>query len=161
VSSKIKLGDKATNFTLPDIDMNLRNLTDFLGTGQKVILAFSINEFTSRCTKEICEFRDSMYRLINLNAQVVGISATDPFINTDFAEKNRLPIPMLWDYRSQVFRDYGLMSESYTREERPSALKRAIFILDQGGLVQYVWASSNPALEPDFSEIEGKIKEPT
>ena len=159
--SKMKLGEKAFNFTLPDVDMNPRNLTDFLGTGQKVILAFSVNDFTSKCTKEICEFRDSMYRLINLNAQVIGISANDPFTNSDFAEKNRLPIPVLWDYKRQVFRNYGLCGNKEGEYENCRFPMRSILILDSNGVVNYQWATDDPTAEPDYPEIESKIKETT
>ena len=89
MSSEIKVGDKAPDFTLPDTDKQPRSLNEFLG--KKVVLAFFVGAFTSTCTKEMCEFRDSMARLIDLNAQVIGISVNDPFSNKAFAEKNRLP----------------------------------------------------------------------
>ncbi len=157
MSTKIKVGDKAQDFTLPDIDMNPRELKDFLG--QKIVLAFSVDAFTSRCTKEICEFRDFISRLVDLNVQIIGISANDPFTNTDFAEKNRVVFPVLWDYRRQVSKTYGLESENFAVNEGYSVPKRSIFILDSKGLVQYVWASGNPAAEPNYQEIQMKIKE--
>jgi glutaredoxin-dependent peroxiredoxin len=83
--NQIKVGDKAPDFTLPDIDMKPRSLSEF--KGQKVLLAFFVGAFTSTCTKEMCAFRDSMARLIDLKAQVVGISVNDPFSNKAFAEK--------------------------------------------------------------------------
>jgi len=77
MSSKIKVGDKAPDFTLADIDMKPRSLSEFLG--QKIVLAFFVGAFTSTCTKEMCEFRDSMARLIDLNAQVIGVKRKRPF----------------------------------------------------------------------------------
>ena len=76
MSTKIKVGDKAPDFTLPDTDKKPRSLKEFLG--KKIVLAFFVGAFTSTCTKEMCEFRDSMARLIDLNAQVIGISVNDP-----------------------------------------------------------------------------------
>ena len=61
MSSKIDVGDMAPDFTLPDTDKKPRSLKEFLG--QKVVLAFFVGAFTSTCTKEMCEFRDSMARL--------------------------------------------------------------------------------------------------
>lgn len=81
----IKVGDKAPDFTLPDTDLKPRSLKEFLG--KKVVLAFFVGAFTSVCTKEMCAFRDSMARLIDLKAQVIGISVNDPFSNKEFAEK--------------------------------------------------------------------------
>ncbi len=84
---------------MPDTDKNPRSLHEFLG--KKVVLAFFVGAFTSTCTKEACEFRDSMSRLTDLNAQVVGVAVTDPFSNKAFSEKNRLPFPVLGDYRRE------------------------------------------------------------
>ena len=66
MSTKIKIGDEASDFTLPDVDKKPRSLKEFLG--KKIVLAFFVGAFTSTCTKEMCEFRDSMARLIDLNA---------------------------------------------------------------------------------------------
>jgi peroxiredoxin len=82
--------------------MKSRNLHEFLV--KKVALAFFVGAFTSTCTKEVCTFRDSMARLIDLNAKVMGISVNDPFSNKEFSEKNRLPFPVLSDYRREVIK---------------------------------------------------------
>jgi peroxiredoxin len=87
--NQIKVGDKAPDFTLPDVDLKSRSLKEFMG--QKIVLAFFVGAFTSTCTKEMCAFRDSMARLIDLKAQVIGVSVTDPFSNKAFTEKTGCP----------------------------------------------------------------------
>jgi glutaredoxin-dependent peroxiredoxin len=67
--NQIKIGDQTPDFTLPDEDMKPTSLKDFLG--QKVVLAFFVGAFTTACTKEVCDFRDSMSRLIDLKAQLL------------------------------------------------------------------------------------------
>ena len=89
--NKVKIGDKAPDFNLPDVDKRTRSLKEFLG--QKVVLVFFVGAFTSNCTKEICEFRDSVDQLIDLNAQMVGIDINVPSANKGLAEKNMLPLP--------------------------------------------------------------------
>ena len=106
MSSKIKVGEKGPNFTLPDTAMKPRSLKEFWG--RKIVLAFFVGAFMSSCTKEMCEFRDSMAHLIELNAQVIGISVNDPFINKAFAEKNMLPFPLLSDYKREIIKTSGL-----------------------------------------------------
>jgi len=152
MSSKIKVGDKAPDFTLPDVDKKQRNLNEFLG--KKIVLAFFVGAFTSTCTKEMCEFRDSMARLIDLNAQVIGISVTDPFSNKAFTEKNRLPFPILSDYKREVTKIYGLELPNFAGLNGYTVAKRSIFIIDQKGTVQYVWVSDNPTVEPNYQEIQ-------
>jgi len=157
MSSKIKVGDKALDFTLPDTDKKTRNLKEFLG--KKVVLAFFVGAFTSTCTKEMCEFRDSMSRLIDLNAQVIGISVNDPFSNKAFAEKNRLSFPILSDYKREVIRIYGLELPNFAGLDGYTVAKRSIFVLDQQGIVRYVWVSDNPAVEPNYQEIENVLQQ--
>jgi len=152
VQSMIKVGDKAPNFTLPDIELKKRSLEEF--RGQNVVLAFFVGAFTSVCTKEMCAFRDSMSRLIDLKAQVIGISVNDPFSNKGFAEKNRLPFPILSDYNREAIRAYGIESSDFAGLKGYSVAKRSIFILDRQGIVQYVWVSEDPAVEPNYEELE-------
>jgi peroxiredoxin len=132
--------------------MKPRSLNDFLG--RKIVLAFFVGAFTSTCTKEMCQFRDSMARLIDLNAEVIGISVNDPFSNKAFAEKNMLSFPILSDYKREVIKTYGLELLNFAGLEGYTVAKRSIFILDQKGLVRYVWVSDNSAVEPNYQEIQ-------
>ena len=159
MSSKIKVGDKAPDFTLPDTDKKSRSLKEFLG--KKIVLAFFVGAFTSTCTKEMCEFRDSMSRLIDLNAQVIGISVNDPFSNKAFSEKNRLPFPILSDYKREVTRTYELELPNFAGLDGYTVAKRSIFVIDSEGTVRYVWISDNPAVEPNYQEIQKVLEQIT
>jgi len=157
MANKIKVGDKAPDFTLPDTEMKQRSLKEFMG--QKVVLAFFPGAFTSTCTKEMCAFRDSMTRLTDLKAQVIGISVNDPFSNKGFVEKNRLPFPVLSDYKRETIKNYGLELPNFAGLDGYTAAKRSIFILDPNGIVRYVWVSDNPAVEPNYQEIQKALEE--
>jgi glutaredoxin-dependent peroxiredoxin len=148
----IKVGNKAPNFTLPDVNMKPRSLHEFLG--KKVVLAFFVGAFTSTCTMEMCAFRDSMARLTDLHAQVIGISVNDPYSNKGFAEKNFLPYPILSDYKREVIKQYGLELQDFAGLQGYTVAKRSIFILDKEGIVCYMWVSENPAVEPNYDEIQ-------
>ncbi len=156
MSSKIKVGDTAPDFSLPDTDKNPTRLKDF--SGKKIVLAFFVGAFTSTCTKEMCEFRDSMSRLIDLNAQVIGVSVNDPFSNKGFAEKNRLPFPILSDYKREVTKAYGLELPNFAELNGYTVAKRSIFIIDSKGIVRYVWVSDNPSVEPNYQEIQSALE---
>ena len=155
MTTLIKVGDKAPDFTLPDSDLKLRSLKEFLGS--KVVLAFFVGAFTAVCTKEMCAFRDSMARLTDLKAQVIGISVNDPFSNKVFAEKNRLPFPILSDYNRQVIKVYGVENPDFGGLKGYTVAKRSIFIVDKNGIVRYVWAIADPTVEPDYKEIESAL----
>ncbi len=155
--NEIKVGEKAPDFTLPDVDMKPRSLHEFLG--KKIVLAFFVGAFTSTCTKEVCTFRDSMSRLVDLNAQVVGIGVTDPFSNKAFSEKNRLPFPVLSDYNRGVIKQWGLELFDFAGLKGYTVAKRSIFILDQTGVVRYVWISEDPTVEPNYQEIQKALEQ--
>jgi glutaredoxin-dependent peroxiredoxin len=157
MSTKIKVGDKAPDFTLTDTEMKPRTLKEF--SGQKIVLAFFVGAFTSTCTKEVCEFRDSMARLVDLEAQVIGISVNDPFSNKEFKEKNRLMFPILSDYNRETIRTYGLESLNFAGLKGYTVAKRSIYILDQTGIVRYVWISEDPSVEPNYQEILKALEE--
>jgi peroxiredoxin len=137
--------------------MKQRNLKEFMG--QKIVLAFFVGAFTSTCTKEMCEFRDSMSRLTDLKAQVVGISVNDPFSNKAFAERNRLPFPVLSDYKRETIKAYGLELPNFAGLNGYTVAKRSIFVLDMNGIVRYVWFSDNPTVEPNYMEIQKALEE--
>jgi peroxiredoxin len=156
MANQIKVGDKAPDFTLPDTNLKPRNLKEFLG--KKVVLAFFVGAFTSVCTKEMCAFRDSMARLIDLKAQVVGISVNDPFSNKAFAEKNRLTFPILSDYNRQVIKTYGVETPDFGGLKGYTVAKRSIFIVDKIGIVRYVWTTEDSTIEPDYTEVENALE---
>jgi len=156
MTNQIKVGDKAPNFTLSDINMKTRSLEEF--RGQKVVIAFFVGAFTSVCTKEMCAFRDSMDRLVDLKAQVIGISVNDPFSNKGFAEKNRLPFPILSDYNRETISSYGIESTDFAGLKGYTVAKRSIFIVDKTGVVRYVWTTENPTIEPNYDKIEKALE---
>jgi peroxiredoxin len=156
MTTKLKVGYKAPNFTLPDTELKPRSLKDFLGN--KIVLVFFVGAFTSVCTIEMCAFRDSMARLINLKAQVIGISVNEPFSNKAFAEKNKLPFPILSDYKREVIKTYDVEMPDFAGLKGYTTAKRSIFILDKNSVIRYVWITEDPAIEPNYSEIENMLE---
>ena len=157
--SKVNVGEKAPDFTLPDTDRKLRKLSEF--RGKKLVLAFFPGAFTSVCTKEMCAFRDSLARLSDLKAQVVGVSVNDPFSNKGFAERNLLTFPLLSDYNREVIRLFGIELTDFAGLKGYSVAKRSVFILDKDGVVRYRWVSEDPGAEPNYREIENALSQIT
>lgn len=154
--SRLRVGQKAPNFTLVDMNLKQQKLEDLLD--KTVVLAFYPGAFTSVCTKEMCTFRDSMTMLNNLNAQVVGVSVNDPFTNKAFAEANNLNFPLLSDYSREVTKAYGVKDTDFVGLKGYTVAKRSIFIIDNEGMIRYVWISDDPRIEPNYAEIEEILK---
>ena len=152
---KAALGSVAPDFTLVDMDMKRRSLSEF--RGRKTVLAFYPGAFTSVCKKEMCTFRDSLANLEALDAQAVGISVNDPFSNKAFHEMNMLNFPLLCDYNREVVKMYGVFHEDFAGLKGYTAAKRSVFILDREGVIRYRWVSENPGVEPGYAEIEAEL----
>jgi len=147
---EIEIGKNAPNFTLTDTGLKKVSLKDF---DCKTVLAFYPGAFTSVCTKEMCAFRDSLSKLNELRAQVIGISVNDPFCNKAFSETNNLNFPLLSDYAREAVTIYGVGAEDFAGLKGYTAAKRSIFIIDNKGIVRYTWITEDPTVEPNYAEI--------
>ncbi|WP_455278060.1 peroxiredoxin [[Eubacterium] cellulosolvens] len=151
----IEVGKNAPNFILTDTDLKKVSLMDF---EKKIVLAFYPGAFTSVCTKEMCAFRDSLAKLNELRAQVIGISVNDPFCNKAFSETNSLNFTILSDYAREVVNIYGVAAEDFAGLKGYTVAKRSIFIIDDKGIVRYKWITEDPAVEPNYDEIMSKLE---
>jgi peroxiredoxin Q/BCP len=88
-------GSAAPDFALPDQDGNIHRLRDY--AGRWLLLYFYPRDDTPGCTLESCRFRDSADTLAQHNTAVLGVSLDAPASHADFAQKYRLPFPLLSD----------------------------------------------------------------
>src|SRR5439155_1604498 len=72
--AKVKVGDVAPDFTLPDQRGQPVRLYDLLG-GKTVVLYFYPKDATPGCTLEARAFRDSYEAFTAQNAEVIGVSS--------------------------------------------------------------------------------------
>jgi glutaredoxin-dependent peroxiredoxin len=147
----IEIGKKAPEFKLYDTDRKERSLSEF--AGKNVVLAFYPGAFTGVCTKELCNFRDSLAKFNNVNGQVIGISVDPPFSNKAFADQNKLNFPILSDFNRQVVKTYDAYHDNFVGLNGYTAAKRAVFVVDKQGVVKYKWVSDNPGVEPNYDEV--------
>ena len=107
-SSSIGVGREAPDFELPDVDMNTHKLSDY--RGRKLVLAFFPAEQNLLYVRlEMCNFRDSLKELMEIDAQVIGISVDGPFANKAFSQNRHLNFPLLSDYKKETINRYGIV----------------------------------------------------
>jgi len=147
----VAVGQPAPAFTLKDTEMKDRSLQEF--KGKKVILAFYPAAFTGVCTKEMCTFRDSLAQLSSANAQVLGISTDTPFANKAFGKENGITFPLLSDVSREVINAYDIVFPDLAGIKGLTVAKRAIFVIDGGGVVRYKWTAPEPKVEPNYAEV--------
>src|SRR4029078_2458307 len=141
----VALGTKAPDFTLTNQDREPVTLSKL--QGRPVVLAFFPAAFSSVCAKEMCTFRDSMAQLGKANAQVFGISVDTFFTLKAFHDQQQLTFPLLSDFNKQVIRDYGVFNEDIIGLK--GIAKRAVFVLDQDGVVRHREVLEDARNEPD------------
>jgi peroxiredoxin len=150
-----EVGQAAPDFTLYDADRKQRKLSEF--KGKNVVLAFFPGAFTGVCTKEMCTLRDSLAQFNSMNAQVVGISV-DPFGSLKaFSDQNKLGFPLLSDFDRQTVKQYDVAFPNLGGVEGYVASKRAVFVLDKGGVIRYKWVGPTPGVEPNYEEVSQAV----
>jgi glutaredoxin-dependent peroxiredoxin len=156
-ASSIEIGVEAPDFELPDIDMKTHKLSDY--RGKKLVLAFFPAAESPVCTLEMCNFRDSLKDLMEIGAQVVGISVDGPFANKIFSQNRQLNFPLLSDYKRETISKYGIVMKDLGNLKDYNAAKRSIFIIDTNGIILYKWVSDNPLIEPNYEEIRLRLRQ--
>ncbi|MCX7833672.1 MAG: peroxiredoxin [Ignavibacteria bacterium] len=157
----LKIGDKAPDFTLKSknttgepIDISLSDYK-----GKKVVLLFYPLSFTSVCTNEMCTISGGFNEYANLDAVVLGISVDSIFSQEAWAKANNITIPLLSDFNSEVSEKYGT---KYADGEFVFGMngvsKRAAFVIDREGIIQYIEILDDAGKLPDFEKIKETLK---
>ncbi len=171
----LKVGARAPDFTLPDINGNPVTLLRLLAQGPAVI-AFYRGEWCPYCNLQLRAYQQILPQIRSLGASLVAVSPQTPDHSLSMAEKNALGFAVLSDVGNLVARRYGLV---FTIEEPVRAAHKRVgadlpafnadnswelpipgtFIVDTWGTVRL--ASVNPdfthRLEP--SAILEKLEE--
>lgn len=148
----ITIGQKAPDFSL-FASMNEKiSLSDFAGN-KNVLVLFFPQAFTGVCTKELCGVRDDIAKYNNANAQVLGISVDSVFTLAKFKDEQQYNFPLLSDFNKEVSTSYGAIYESFTAMDMKGVSKRAAFVIDKQGVIQYAEVLESAGDVPDFIAI--------
>lgn len=124
-------GDQAPDFSLTDQDGVTRSLADY--RGQRVILFAYPAAMTPGCTKEACDFRDSIEPLQAAGYAVLGISPDEPEKQKRFAERDRLRYPLLSDPERETLTAYGAYGEKTLYGRLLKGVIRSTFVIGESG----------------------------
>jgi peroxiredoxin Q/BCP len=133
----IEEGKKAPAFTLPDADGEPVRLEDY--AGKDVVLYFYPRDDTPGCTKEACGFRDLWKEIQRRGAVVLGVSPDSAESHGKFAEKYRLPFPLLSDPGHKVMEAYGAWGEKTLYGKTSEGVIRSTVLIGQDGKVRKHW----------------------
>lgn len=131
---KLEAGDTAPAFTLPDADGNDVSLADF--KGKKVIVYFYPAASTPGCTKQACDFRDSLAELNGEGLEVIGISPDKPAKLAKFRDKEGLNFPLLSDEEKTTLKAWSAFGEKKNYGKVYEGVIRSTFLVDEQGKIE-------------------------
>ncbi len=127
-------GDEAPDFTLPDADGKDVSLSS--SRGRRVIIYFYPAAMTPGCTKQACDFRDSLASLAGAGLAVLGISPDSPAKLAKFRDRDGLNFPLLSDQSKSVLEAYGAYGEKMMYGKKSVGVIRSTFVVDADGKIE-------------------------
>jgi peroxiredoxin Q/BCP len=133
-TARLEAGDKAPEFSLPDADGTTVKLSDY--KGRKVIVYFYPAASTPGCTKQACDFRDSLSPLNDAGLAVIGISPDKPEKLAKFRDAEGLTFPLLSDPDREVLTSWGAFGEKKMYGKTVRGVIRSTFVVDEKGEIE-------------------------
>jgi peroxiredoxin Q/BCP len=131
---RLQPGDDAPDFTLTSDTGEQVSLSAL--RGRKVIVYFYPAAMTPGCTKQACDFTDSLDSLRGLGYEVLGISPDKPEKLAKFRERDALTLTLLSDADRSVMEAYGAYGEKKLYGKVVQGVLRSTFVVDEEGRVE-------------------------
>ena len=160
----LSVGTQAPDFTLPTKAADgPQQITLSANFGkQHTLLLFFPMAFTGTCTTEMCGVSNGLREYTQLGCAVYGISGDNPFAQEAWAQKERITLPLLSDYEHKVTREYGVAYDAFLPQANlpmGGVPKRAAFVVDREGVIQYAEVREDAREIPDFDKIKARLGE--
>ena len=133
----LRAGEPAPLFTLPDADMEMVSLADFLDKSN-VVLYFYPKDDTPGCTREAIDFSDRENEFAELRTVVLGVSRDDCLSHGAFRDKHGLSVRLLSDADAEVCDKYAVVQEKEVDGVRRVGISRSTFVIDKHGVLRHV-----------------------
>jgi peroxiredoxin Q/BCP len=134
MTDRLSPGDVAPDFTLTSDTGEEVSLSDF--KGRKVIVYFYPAAMTAGCTKQACDFSDSLSSLQAAGYEVVGISPDAPGKLAKFRERDGLTITLLSDPDKGVLTAWGAFGEKTMYGKKVTGVIRSTVVVGEDGTVE-------------------------
>lgn len=133
MSNRLQQNDPAPDFTLNNDRSDSVTLSDL--RGENVIVYFYPSAMTPGCTKQACDFSDSLDSLKAQGYTVLGISPDQPERLAKFREKEGLTVELLSDPDKQVLTEWGAFGEKKMYGKIVQGVIRSTFVVDPEGTI--------------------------
>lgn len=131
----IKIGNRCPEFSLPDQEGKMVNITDLIGC-KILVIYFYPKDNTWGCTKQACSFQERQNEFMGLDCEVIGISSDSVLSHKTFSETHHLEFTLLSDINDDVRMMFGV-PKSFLGLMKG----RVTYIIDKSGVVQGIFNS--------------------
>ncbi len=131
--SKLKVGDAAPDFSLPDLSGNKVSLGSYRGR-KNVVISFVPAAWTPVCSQQWPGYNIAKDLFDKYDAELLGISVDNvPTLSAWTRQMGEIRFPVLSDFwpHGKVAALYGVLRDDGVSE-------RAIFVIDKGGVIRYI-----------------------
>ncbi len=132
--NRLSPGDTAPDFTLSTDTGEQVSLSGL--RGRKVIVYFYPAAMTPGCTKQACDFTDSLDSLKAAGYEVLGISPDKPEKLAKFRDRDSLTITLLSDADKQVMTAWAAFGEKKMYGKTVQGVIRSTFVVDEEGRIE-------------------------
>jgi thioredoxin-dependent peroxiredoxin len=132
--ARLASGDPAPEFTLQTDSGEPLSLIDL--RERKVVLYAYPAAMTPGCTKQACDFRDSLSSLRAAGYEVVGISPDPPAKLAQFRQRDGITFPLVSDPDRSVLKAYGAYGEKQNYGRTILGVIRSTFVIDEKGYIE-------------------------
>lgn len=136
-SGKLRLGDKAPNFALPDDSGAAISLKTF--AGRKLVLYFYPKDDTSGCTKEAIDFNGLKSEFEKAGASILGASPDSAASHAKFKAKHDLELALASDESKAMLQAYGVWVEKSMYGRKYMGVERTTFLIGSEGKIARIW----------------------
>jgi peroxiredoxin len=92
----------------------------------------------------------------NIDAQVLGISVDSLYTLAKFKEEQGFNFPLLSDFNKEVSKSYNALYDEFSYNMK-GVSKRASFVIDRQGKIQYAQILEKAGDFPDFEAIQSTL----
>ena len=135
MTDRLAVGDPAPDFTLTTDTGDQVRLSSL--RGQTTIVYFYPAAMTPGCTKQACDFTDSLESLRAAGYDVLAISPDKPEKLARFREKDSLRITLLSDPDRSVMKRWGAFGEKTLYGKTVEGVIRSTFVVSPAGEITY------------------------
>jgi peroxiredoxin len=150
---KVKVGDRAPNFSLPSLSGERISLSQYRGN-KNVVLSFVPAAWTPVCSDQWPGYNIVEDIFKKYDATLLGITVDN--IPTLFAWTNQMG--KLWFPVLSDFWPHGAVADKYGVLRSDGTAERALFVIDKKGIIRFIKVNDinqRPKLEELVKALEG------